>query len=50
MTEPQLSDFLQDILDAIVDIETFTAGVDLAAFQANRKANSLRDVNLILFL
>ncbi|MGI0494046.1 DUF86 domain-containing protein [Alkalinema pantanalense CENA528] len=37
MTERSLSEFLQDILETIAEIETFTAGVDLEAFQANRE-------------
>jgi uncharacterized protein with HEPN domain len=37
MTELQLSEFLQDILDTIADIETFTNNVEFEAFQANRE-------------
>jgi len=37
MTERPLSDFLQDILDAIADIETFTTNVDFDAFRNNRE-------------
>jgi len=37
MTERSRSEVLQDILDAIADIETFTVGVDFAAFQQNRE-------------
>lgn len=37
MTERSLSEFLQDILDTIADIETFTASVEFEAFQANRE-------------
>ena len=37
MTDRPLSEFLQDILEAIADIETFTAGVDFEGFQANRE-------------
>jgi len=37
MRERQLPDFLQDILDAITDIETFTDNVEFEAFQTNRE-------------
>lgn len=37
MTERSLSEVVQDILEAIADIETFTAGIDFAAFQQNRE-------------
>lgn len=37
MTKRQLSEFLQDILDAIADIEIFTENVEFEAFQANRE-------------
>lgn len=37
MTERQLSEVLQDILESIADIELFTAGVDFEAFQQNRE-------------
>ncbi len=37
MTERQLSEFLQDILETIADIEAFTADVEFAAFKANRE-------------
>lgn len=37
MTARPLSDFLQDILEAIADIESFTQGVDFDSFQANRE-------------
>lgn len=37
MTERSLSEFLQDILDTIADIETFTANVEFEAFQGNRE-------------
>ena len=37
MTERSLSDVLQDILDAIADIEMFTAEVDFEAFRHNRE-------------
>jgi uncharacterized protein with HEPN domain len=37
MTEQSLSEFLQDILDTIADIETFTTNVEFEAFQANRE-------------
>lgn len=37
MTERQLSEFLQDILDTIADIEIFTDNVEFEAFQANRE-------------
>ena len=37
MTERSLSEFLQDILDTIADIETFTTNVEFEAFQANRE-------------
>ena len=40
MTERSLSDVLQDILDAIADIEMFTAEVDFEAFeQGGKKVN-----------
>jgi uncharacterized protein with HEPN domain len=37
MTERSLAEFLQDILDTIADIETFTANVEFEAFRANRE-------------
>lgn len=37
MTGRSLSEFLQDILDTIAEIEGFTAGVEFEAFQANRE-------------
>jgi uncharacterized protein with HEPN domain len=37
MTERSLSEFLQDILDAIAEIESFTNGLDFQAFVANRE-------------
>lgn len=37
MTKRQPTAFLQDILDAIADIETFTTDVDFQAFSANRE-------------
>ena len=37
MTDRQLADFLQDILDAIADVETFTIGIEFDDFQANRE-------------
>lgn len=37
MTARDLSERLQDILDAISDIETFTADVDFEGFRANRE-------------
>ncbi|BAS57992.1 hypothetical protein NIES2135_26250 [Leptolyngbya boryana NIES-2135] len=37
MTGRSLSEFLQDILDTISEIENFTAGVEFEAFQANRE-------------
>lgn len=37
MTKRQLSEFLQDILDTIADIEIFTDQVEFEAFQANRE-------------
>jgi uncharacterized protein with HEPN domain len=37
MTERSLSEVLQDILDAIADIEMFTAKVDFEAFRHNRE-------------
>lgn len=37
MTQRQLSEFLQDILDTITDIEIFTENVEFEAFQANRE-------------
>lgn len=37
MTARQLSETLQDILDAIADIEFFTRNVEFEAFQANRE-------------
>ncbi|PSB27058.1 DUF86 domain-containing protein [Stenomitos frigidus] len=37
MTERSLAEFLQDILDTIADLETFTANVEFEAFQANRE-------------
>lgn len=35
MTNRQLEDYLQDVLDAISAIETFTTGIDFAAFSQN---------------
>lgn len=37
MTQRQLAEFLQDILDTITDIEIFTENVEFEAFQANRE-------------
>ena len=37
MTERPLSEVLQDILDAIADLEMFTAEVDFEAFRHNRE-------------
>jgi len=37
MTERSLAEFLQDILDTIADLETFTANVEFEAFRANRE-------------
>lgn len=37
MTNRPLSEFLQDILESIADIEAFTAGIDFEGFQANRE-------------
>ncbi len=37
MTERSFSEFLQDILDAIAEIESFTDGLDFQVFQANRE-------------
>jgi uncharacterized protein with HEPN domain len=37
MTDRPLSEFLQDILESIADIESFTAGVDFESFQGNRE-------------
>ncbi len=37
MSKRKLAEFLQDILDAITDIETFTEGVDVETFAANRE-------------
>jgi uncharacterized protein with HEPN domain len=37
MTKRQLSEFLQDILDAIADIEVFTDGIDFETFRVNRE-------------
>jgi uncharacterized protein with HEPN domain len=37
MTERLLSEFLQDILESIVEIESFTTGVDFEGFRANRE-------------
>lgn len=37
MTERSLSEVLQDILDAIADIEMFTAEVDFEAFRHNKE-------------
>lgn len=37
MTERSLSEVLQDILEAIADIETFTAEIDFEAFRQNRE-------------
>jgi uncharacterized protein with HEPN domain len=44
--ERNYSDFLQDILDAIAEVESFTAGVDFQSFQANRE-KSLAVVKLL---
>lgn len=35
MTNRQLEDYLQDVLDAITAIETFTTGIDFDAFSQN---------------
>ncbi len=37
MTKRSLTELLQDILDAITDIETFTEAVDLESFSSNRE-------------
>ena len=37
MKNRDVSEFLQDMLEAIQEIEAFTAGVDFAAFQGNRE-------------
>jgi uncharacterized protein with HEPN domain len=37
MTERRLLEFLQDILDAIAEIESFTDSLDFQAFLANRE-------------
>ena len=37
MTERPLSEFLQDILEAIADIESFTVGIEFDEFRANRE-------------
>ncbi len=37
MTKRSLSDYLDDILEAIADIESFTDGVDFDQFQGNRE-------------
>jgi uncharacterized protein with HEPN domain len=37
MTSRPLSEFLQDILESIADIEAFTVGVDFEEFQGNRE-------------
>jgi uncharacterized protein with HEPN domain len=37
VTNRSLSEFLQDILDALAEIERFTVGVDVASFTANRE-------------
>jgi uncharacterized protein with HEPN domain len=37
MTERSPSEVLQDILEAIADIETFTATIDFEAFRQNRE-------------
>ena len=37
MTKRLFIEFLQDILEAIADIESFTNGVDFQDFQANRE-------------
>jgi uncharacterized protein with HEPN domain len=37
MTKRPLSDYLDDILDTIADIEAFTDGVDFNEFQAKRE-------------
>ena len=37
MSDRSLSEFLQDISDAIAEIETFTEGIDLDTFYANRE-------------
>jgi uncharacterized protein with HEPN domain len=37
MSDRPLSEFLQDILESIADIEAFTAGVDFDEFQRNRE-------------
>ncbi|MBD2069601.1 DUF86 domain-containing protein [Leptolyngbya sp. FACHB-671] len=35
MTRRQVEDYLQDILDAVVAIEQFTAGIEFEAFSSN---------------
>ena len=37
LTQRQLSEILQDILEAIADIEAFTDGVDFETFRTNRE-------------
>ena len=37
MTGRQLSEFLQDILESIADIETFTSDISFEVFRANRE-------------
>jgi len=37
MTKRSLLEFLQDILEAIADIESFTSGIDFASFSTNRE-------------
>lgn len=37
MKNRAVSEFLQDMLEAVADIESFTAGVDFDTFQANRE-------------
>jgi uncharacterized protein with HEPN domain len=37
MKNRDVSEFLQDMLEAIQEIEAFTAGVDFEAFQGNRE-------------
>jgi uncharacterized protein with HEPN domain len=37
MTERSLSEVVQDIFEAIADIETFTAAIDFEAFRQNRE-------------
>lgn len=36
-TEREIRDYLNDILEAISDLRTFTKGLDLDAFRADRK-------------